>query len=159
MIARRLLLILLPLLIAGCGFHLRGETRLPDSWSPIYMDAEDFTAVDRSLLRSELERAGARVVDRPDGASRLWIELQPLTRRSVASSSLSSVSLWHIELSLDYGLEGPDGREIIPRSTLRESTSIELDTDNPLTARSRLQHVEWRLRQALIRQLVFRLGH
>ncbi len=80
-----------------------------------------------------------------------------LTLRT-ANSSLSCVSLWHIELSLDYGLEAPDGCEIIPRSTLRESTSIELDTDNPLTARSRLQQAEWRLRQALIRQLVFRLG-
>ncbi len=156
---RRLLLGLLPLLTVACGFRLRGEPRLPRDFSPMYIDSVDLSAAGRALLRSELERAGARVVEQPEGANHLWVQLDSLKPRSVASSSPSAVSLWRIEMRVDFGLRDAEGRERVEAQSLRESTSLELDSDNPLTARSRLQQAQERLRQGLLRELVFRLGH
>jgi LPS-assembly lipoprotein len=156
---RRLLILLPLLLLAACGFQLRGEARLPAEFSPIHVEAADLDSAERSLLRSELERAGARIAEQPEGANRLWIGVSPLARRAIASSRQSSLSLWRVEIRLDYRLQAPDGKPLIPAGSLTESASIELDDDNPLTARTRLEQLAWRLRQALIRQLVFRLGN
>jgi len=154
---RRLLLLLPLLLLTACGFQLRGEARLPAGFSPIRIDAPDLNSAERALLRSELERAGARIVDQAEGANRLWVGISPPERRAIASSRQSSLSLWRVEIRLDYRLQAPDGEPLIPAGSLSESASIELD-DNPLTARVRLEQLAWRLRQALIRQLAFRLG-
>ncbi len=157
LLLRRLLLLLIPLLLAACGFQLRGEAHLPTEFSPLFIDAEDFPAADRALLRAELERAGATVADGPNGVNRLWIRLQPRELRGVASSSLGSVSLWRIELRLEYGIDDASGAPLRGPRSLDESTRVELDDDNPLTARRRLDQAEWRLRQVLIRRLVFDL--
>ena len=154
---RRLLLSLLPLTITACGFRLRGETRLPSDFSPVYIDSDDLTAADRALLRSELERAGARVVDQPEAANRLWLRIDATEPRSIASSSPTAVSLWRIGLRIDFGLQDAEGRDRVPAQSLSEETSLELDSDNPLATRSRLEQAQWRLRQGLLRELVFRL--
>ncbi len=158
--SRRLLLLglLLPALLGACGYHLRGEPRDLSRYSPLFIDTEDLSAADLALLRAELERAGARVVEPGQAAHRLWIELSPVQRRSLADSGLSTISLWRVGMSLDFGLDGADGSPLLPRQSLTESDRVELDNDNPLMARSRLEQAEWRLRQALIRRLVLRLG-
>ena len=74
----------LALVIAGCGFHLRGNATLP--YSTLYVSGPSGTALTRSLTRV-LKSSGVKLVERQEDAEVGLIILSDTREKSILSLS------------------------------------------------------------------------
>lgn len=110
------LLLLLPLLLQGCGFHLRGsggaESRLPADISPVWIQGvTPGDALYNALARS-LKAGGARITADPaDAASHLRIDRRRSDRKVLSVDSKGKVLEYQLEEGLYFSLAAADGSE------------------------------------------------
>ena len=81
---RRLILCLFIALLAGCGFHLRGQVALP--YSTLHISGPSASSVSNSLKRV-LRSSGARLVDRQEDAELTLVILSDVREKSILSLS------------------------------------------------------------------------
>lgn len=151
MSAVKLTLLWILLSLAGCGFHLRGETPIAPAFSPLSLQDDTLTEEQQAQLRRALSAASAIVVEsqRP-GVSRLRVSLAKVRQRSLASSNASRFSLVQIDMTLQYQLFDRNGKDVFGPREISQSVQIERDEDNLLVHRQQLEQAE----QALFRQLL-----
>ncbi|HEY5791266.1 MAG TPA: LPS assembly lipoprotein LptE [Gammaproteobacteria bacterium] len=101
----RLLAATLLLLLAGCGFQLRGSAAWPETLSPLALGGPELRLDLARELRPALARAGARVVDGGGSATAL-LEVVAFdeARRLLASAAGSDLREYQLTLSLRYRL-------------------------------------------------------
>jgi LPS-assembly lipoprotein len=103
-------------LLAGCGFQLRGEPALPFTRIALLGFAE------RSALRADLKTALQRQVQVVDDLAQAQLVLrarQDLRERSVvASTAAGQVREVQLRVRLEFGIETPGGRELVPATEL-----------------------------------------
>ncbi len=152
--AARLTLLWLLLSLAGCGFHLRGETPIAPAFSPLLLQADTLTEDQQAQLRRALTAASAIVVDsqRP-GVSRLRVSLAKVSQRNLASSNASRFSLVQVDMTLQYQLFDLNGKDVFGPREISQSVQIERDDDNLLVHQQQLEQAE----QALFQQLLVRM--
>jgi LPS-assembly lipoprotein len=83
--------ILLLLLLAGCGFQLRGATTVPLEMARTYIATTDRHSVFYRSLREQLRMAGVAVVDSPLDATATFSIESDLTGQRVLSVSARNV--------------------------------------------------------------------
>ncbi len=81
---RTILSAMLVLMLAGCGFHLRGQAMLP--YSTLYVSGPSGTSLTRALTRV-LKSSGVRLVDRQADAEVGLIILSDVREKSILSLS------------------------------------------------------------------------
>lgn len=149
---RRLALLLLPLLAvlaAGCGFHLQGASVLPGSVERVHVVTRDeLSAFSIELFRG-LERAGAQRVASVGEADAVIRVRTDRTRRRVLSVSARNTPqefeiVYQVVYSIDVG-----GSEVVPPQTLELTRSISFD-ESQLLAKDREEEI---LRDAMAREL------
>lgn len=79
------------LMIAGCGFHLRGETTVPPQMSRTYISTPDDRSVFYRKLRLALTDAGVEVVESPVDATAVFAVLADVTDQRIISVSARNV--------------------------------------------------------------------
>ena len=144
-----LLPLLLLLLLAGCGWQLRGSEQLPASMSATYLDSADqHSDFDRALRRS-LDAAGARLVTGKDDAGVvLRIRKDSTGRRVLAVSARNTPQEYEVYYAIEYSVE-VGGKEVIPLQRLELVNDFSYD-EAALLAKER---EEAGLRAALARDL------
>ena len=153
----RFLLVLAVLLQAGCGFHLRGSTQLPDRLSPLYVDAGELHPPQLAQIKAALTKSAARVMESPESAHRLFIAIGPIRSRILASSSASGVELRRISLELEFRLLDPLGMVLLDDQRIVHTSEVELDTTNVLSHEEIIDSNRQRLQANLIRSMIFKL--
>lgn len=153
----RFLLVLALLMQVGCGFHLRGSTQLPDWLSPLYVEAGELQNHQLAQIKAALQKAAARVQQRPDSAHRLFIDIAPMQSRILASSSPSGVELRRISVVLEFRLFDPAGTVLLDDQRIVHTSDVELDTTNVLSHEEIIESNHERLQARLIRSMIFKL--
>lgn len=85
------LLLLLPLLVAGCGFQLRGATAVPPQMSRTYIETGDRHSLFYRRMRDGLRNAGVEIVESPVDATATFSVLSDDTGQRVLSVSARNV--------------------------------------------------------------------
>lgn len=85
------LLLLLSLLLAGCGFHLRGAPDIPPEMASTYIDTGDRYSLFYRKLKERLEQTGVKLVDSPAAATAQLVILADDTGQRVLSVSARNV--------------------------------------------------------------------
>ena len=155
---RCLILLLLGLVLSGCGFRLAGTSALPPALSRIHLVTIDFNQQQRDLLSRRLQQAGAEVVAEPAGdAVELRVILRLLPTRRVVTSASDGKAVERLVRGLDYSLKDSDGILLAPARTLNQQKDVLFDQDNLLSADKERRHVEKDLDTALFNQLMRQL--
>ncbi|HET6630715.1 MAG TPA: LPS assembly lipoprotein LptE [Woeseiaceae bacterium] len=81
----------LMLLLAGCGFHLRGAPDIPPEMARTWIDTEDRYSLFYRKLTDRLEQAGIQLVDSPTKATAELVILADDTGQRVLSVSARNV--------------------------------------------------------------------
>ena len=81
---RRILVYTFVVLLAGCGFHLRGQVALP--YSTLHVSGPSGTSLTNSLTRV-LRSSGVRLVDRKEDAEVTLVILSDVKEKSILSLS------------------------------------------------------------------------
>jgi len=146
-----------PLLLAGCGFQLRGTTELPFSRIAL----EGFAP--RSPLADELRRTlsqSAEVVATPASAQVVLHALSDRRERSVvASTTASQVRELTLRVRLEFRLTTPGGRELIPATELLQTRDMSYSETVALAKEYEEAQLVRAMQTDIVEQLMRRLAH
>ena len=155
---RTLLLVALTLLIAGCGFKLRGEVALPPEMASTYIsygggDSETLRTVVRALSLADV-----RVVKNvADASAVLVLPVSTVSRRVLLKDTQGRPREYEIVISLQYEVLTPEGKTLVPPGTVVRATNVELDPVNPLTGAGDVQRAVEALREEAAWELLQQL--
>ena len=146
-----------PLLVAGCGFQLRGTTELPFSRIAL----EGFAP--RSPLADELRRTlaqSAQVVANPAQAQVVLHALADRRERSVvAQTTAAQVRELQLRVRLEFKLTTPGGRELIPATELLLTRDMSFSETVVLAKEYEEAQLMKAMQSDIVGQLMRRLAH
>lgn len=141
--------LLLAALLAGCGFHMRGATTLPEGVRSVYVDAPDLLSPFAVELGRALERTGASVAGSAAAADAVIRVRNDRTGRRVLSvSARNTPQEYEIFYTIDYTIDRR-GAEALALQRHEMTRSFTFDQSR-LLAKDREEDV---LREAMARDL------
>jgi LPS-assembly lipoprotein len=155
-VVRHLPLIAL-LLLAGCGFQLRGAVSLPPEMAKTRMIAEDEYSTLARRVRVMLEQSGIRFVSADEATAILEIPTDRVVTEVLTIGDNARVQEYRITHTVQFRLTDPAGRELIGLQTLRQAREISFDEQKILAASREQEYLKEDLAETLARLLVTRL--
>ncbi|MDH5784795.1 MAG: LPS assembly lipoprotein LptE [Chromatiales bacterium] len=153
----RLLLTLLLLSLAGCGFHLRGSEPLPEVMAVSYLALPKGSPLYYELER-QLLAAGGRVVDEAGVASAtIKVESAQIRSRTLSLDTLGRVSEYGLTLSVRYQLLDADGAAYGERLVTHVERDHRFNADAMLAQGAEREKVELHMYRTAAEQMVRRL--
>lgn len=145
-------------LLAGCGFQLRGEARLPGYMDRTFVAVGDDTTVFVRELGLLLEANGVERFESPQpDAATLRIESQAMWRQPLSVTGQARVREFLIVFEVNWRLEDDAGETVLESSTLRLTRDYSFDEGEILAAQREEEFLRDELGRAMARQLIRRL--
>ena len=105
------------LILAGCGFQLRGAATVPPEMSTTYIETADRHSLFYRRLRDEFRNAGVQVVASPGDASATFSILSDTTGQRVLSVSARNVPReFEVYYTVLYEVATADRTLLAPRT-------------------------------------------
>ncbi len=155
---RALILGILIVSLAGCGFQLRGDARLPPVMDQTWLvTADDSTAFIREL-GLVLRANGVDLHSTPvDGAAELRIHAERLRSEALTIAAGARVREFLLIFDVEFELLDGDGEVLIARETLRLTREYSFDEQEILAASREEEFLRNDLRQAMAARMLRRL--
>ncbi len=153
-----LAVVLVCLLLSGCGFQLRGSADLPAEMARTYLDMPDrYGEFGRSLERS-LESNGVDVVNSPEAATAvLQISQAQFVREAASFSGTALISEFRLTFRVRFRLFGELGS---PLSSTREVVifrDYSFNSQEILASQREEEFLRGDLRASMVNELLQRL--
>ncbi|MGY6588865.1 MAG: LPS-assembly lipoprotein LptE [Wenzhouxiangella sp.] len=146
------------LLLAGCGFELRGEARLPAAMQQTWLQLPDDSSTFARELSLMLRANGVELVDHPeDATAELLIFDERLGREALTISGQARVREFALVFDVDFELRTRQGEVLIPRETLRLVREYSFDEQEILAATREEEFLGAELRRSMAAQFLRRL--
>jgi LPS-assembly lipoprotein len=143
--------------LAGCGFHLKGRTPLPESMKSAYVQATDQQTDFVQSLRKALLTSGARPAYAKTAASSVVNILKDeVVRRTLSVSALNKPNEYEVTYSVRFSVSAGDkagGKELLAAQEISATRSYSFDETRLLAK----EHEEAILRQAMAHDLADRV--
>jgi len=155
----RLFLVSTLLLLAGCGFHLRGNIDLPADLQRIHIEGTSKYSGLGLELRRALQANGVEVVDKASGSQAiLKITDTDYARRLLSVSGTSGKTAeYELIYSFKVTLNDRDGKVLLAPQTLRQLRDYTYDRDNVLGKGNEEARFRTEMERDLVRQILGRL--
>lgn len=151
---RRLILCLFIALLAGCGFHLRGQVALP--YSTLHISGPSATSVSNSLKRV-LRSSGVRLVDRQEDAELTLVILSDVREKSILSlSAAGRAQEYELRQRLNYRIITA-GEPDLPAGEILSQRSISFNDAQVLAKESEENLLYRDMENDVVQQLLRRL--
>ncbi len=151
---RRLILCLSIVLLAGCGFHLRGQVALP--YSTLHISGPSATSVSSSLKRV-LRSSGVRLVDRQEDAELTLVILSDVREKSILSlSAAGRAQEYELRQRLSYRIITA-GEPDLPAGEILTQRSISFNDAQVLAKESEENLLYRDMENDVVQQLLRRL--
>ena len=156
-IARALLLLALASL-AACGFHLRGEARLPASAMTVTIVAADPYSPLKRDLEAALRRSGAVVKETGgEGVATLKLPVMKLATEPVSISKNARVKEFRVKYEVEVELESADGKVLLKRTPIELSREYSYDETQALGAQAEEELLKKEMERDMVQQVLRRL--
>jgi LPS-assembly lipoprotein len=128
--------VVLCLLLAACGFHLRGQGNYRPAFQSIYVEGES-----RSTMVTELKRAisssGATLPQKPEAAQAILQIVGETRNKSILSlSAAGRVVEYELRYQVAYRLRDAGGKELMPAGTVSLKRTISFSETEVLAKES-----------------------
>ena len=151
---RRLILCLFIALLAGCGFHLRGQVALP--YSTLHISGPSASSVSNSLKRL-LRSSGVRLVDRQEDAELTLVILSDVREKSILSlSAAGRAQEYELRQRLSYRIITA-GEPDLPAGEILSQRSISFNDAQVLAKESEENLLYRDMENDVVQQLLRRL--
>ncbi|MDT8449602.1 MAG: LPS assembly lipoprotein LptE [Wenzhouxiangellaceae bacterium] len=145
-------------LLAGCGFQLRGSADLPEQMATTWVNAADPTDPFTRELKLLLRGNGVTVTDTPgEGVAELKITRQQISRRALTISGDARVREFELVFDLRFTLLAPDGEVLLEDERLRLARDFQFDEQEILGAATEEEMIREQLRRDMAAALIRRL--
>lgn len=155
----RLLITLLPLLLmlAGCGFQLRGDADLPPEMAKTQLVIDDQYSTLARRVKTMLEQNGVAFVGGAEATAILEIPQNEVVTNVLTIGNNARVQEYRITHTVQFSLSDTQGRQILPMQTLRQTREIRFDEQKILATSREQEYLKEDLAENLARLLVTRL--
>lgn len=153
----RALLLVAALVLAGCGFHLRGSFSLP--FDTLYIAQPEASEL-RAVIKRNIEAAThTRIVDIAAEAQASLIILGDQIQKKIMSlNSAGRVREYQLERTFVFMVANAQGWEFVPQSTIRITREMTFD-DAAVLSKQAEESLLWRdIQNDMVQQLMRRLA-
>lgn len=154
-----MVLMVVAIMLTGCGFQLRGQIDLPEPMRQIALSTPDATTDFVRELTGQLRANGVQLTDGPTvGASRLVIERERVYREALTISQDARVREYVLYLEVRLGFFNAAGEPIVDNEVVRLSREYRFDEQAILGSSREEEVLTQDLSRELATQLVRRLA-
>ena len=144
------------LLVAACGFQLRGSATLP--FSTLYVQAPPTSQFATQLKRAVRSGSGTRIAERPEQAEVILHIMNELQEKQILSlGGGGRVSEYQLRYRVSFRLTDSKNREHIPASEIVLRRDYSFSDDQALSKESEEALLYRDMRNDAVHQLVRRL--
>lgn len=148
-------LVALALLLAGCGFHLRGAADLP--FSSLYLGVSDVSPLGNELKRT-LRASDVRIVEsREQAEAVLQILSEQRERQIIAIDGRGRVKEYQLRYRVAYQVTGDMGRVLVPPTQVVLFRDISFNDEQVLAKENEEALLYRDMQSDAVRQLLLRL--
>lgn len=146
-------------LLAGCGFHLRGEISVAPQMKNLYVQGISQYSDFGIELRRSLESQGITVAENPASASAILVLAKPLYNRRLLSVSAQSgkVAEYELNYSVLMSVKDREGKELLAPQEIRQLRDYTFDQNNVLGKSTEEARLRSDMESAIVRQVLNRL--
>lgn len=152
--------VLLPVLLYGCGFHLRGQYQLNPALEKTWVQ----TAAENSelvrQLRRQLRASGVALVKSADQASAvLRLSDEKQTRRVVSVDARGRAREYQISYSISFEVEGRGNDFALPQDSVSLTRDYLFDTEDVLGKGREEASLVKDMQQDIVRLIMLKLEY
>lgn len=143
----------LPLLLAGCGFRLRGRFTTP--FETIYLQVPFNTSLSNRLKRALEAGSDVEIVDNPNEADAvLELLVNDRTRDILSINDLGQAREYELTLTLEFRITSPEGFDWMEATRLTTTRDISYNESQFLSREKEEAVLYDDMEQDLINQLI-----
>lgn len=156
--SRGLVVALLVIGLAGCGWHLRGSQSVSLDGLPIALINDTESRLLARVVDNVLGDLGARVVAGDAAAeARLQLLSEGYNRRTLVGAGDDGIAEYELGYTLRFRVLGPDGTPWSEAETVRTADTYEVNEANVLAGEARREELAIYLREQAVRLMAARL--
>lgn len=153
------LLVMCLILIAGCGFKLRGASPVPQALQPLAVDCQGGIPLELcNAVLDQLELGEVNVVDENEAAYRLVLRDFNQQRRASAITQQAAAAEYDLRQSVRVDVVSTDQVPLVTNAQIRSSETYRYDEDNVLAKQREEREIRESLYGRLAQQIIFRLA-
>lgn len=157
-LSRSLTMLTLALLLAACGFHLRGDARMP--FTSLYIEAGNPTSPLVAELRRNLQANHVELVNRAELAEVILnISLDTPEKQILTLGSSGRVNEFQLRYRVSLRAFDNEQREWVPADELLLSRDFSYDDTQILAKESEEALLYQSMRTDMVQQIIRRLSH
>ncbi len=149
-------LLLLALLLAGCGFQLRGSTSL--GFATLALAGQGGALHDRLQQRIAATTATRIVADPKQAQAVLTLLSVSETQQPMAYNGDGTVAQYQLLETVRYQLVAADGARLIAPTTLQQSSTLSYSTGAALAKANEAQLLFAGMRSDLVERMLYQLA-
>lgn len=149
---------LLILLLAGCGFHLRGDYSLPPQMSHTYIEVANQNTELYRVLKRTLKVSGVDVVDSQQQAqSVLNMGNEQLEKRVLSVDTQGRAREYEINYQISFSVQANENKFSLAEQTLKLQRDFLFDTEDVLGKGREEATLIKDMQQDMVRLIMLRL--
>lgn len=125
------LVLLMATVLAGCGFHLRGDIVLPALYERVHVVTRGNADVGEALKKS-LENVGSQIVPSPEAATSVVTLLSSGTQRRALNVSGQSIREYELQLNISFVVQDNKGVQLSDQQTVSVVRNFRNNVDDVL---------------------------
>ncbi len=146
-------------ILAGCGFHLRGEITLAPPLKRLYLQSPQPYGELARNLRQGLKAADVQLTDTPQQAATvLDILSEKTTQQLLSVGGTQQTRQYNLLLSVVFQVTTPTGKVLIPPQTVTDTQALTVQADQILGGSNEQNNLYHQMRQDIVFDLLNRLA-
>ena len=150
-------LLVLALLLSGCGFHLRQSVALPASMQHIHLTVNNGGDLQRSLARA-LRNSGITIEDESGpGVAELDVPQARFTTDTLSISGGARVTEYSVQYQVKFSVKDATGTMLLPEQRIQMSREYSYDATNTIGNDAQVEEIQRSLIDDMVQSILFRL--
>ena len=145
------------LLLAGCGFQLRGSIDLPPEWQALYLDSASPNSELTSELRNRAAQAGIQWLPRDEANYIVHLANEQFESRNLTIGANARASEFELEIRTRVRVTDAAGAEVLPDTPFRAVQVIVNDPNQIAGVAEETRLLRNEMRTNLVQQILRKL--
>lgn len=150
------LMLLMAIIVSGCGFQLRGDIVLPPLYERVHIISQGNADVGRALSKG-LQRVGSKIVTSPEASTSVVTVLSSGTQRKALNISGNAIREYELQLNISFVVQDNKGVQLSDQQTVSVVRNYQSDPNDVLGKDNEEQVIRQEMLRPAIIQILRRM--
>ncbi|MCU7950450.1 MAG: hypothetical protein KZQ74_05920 [gamma proteobacterium symbiont of Bathyaustriella thionipta] len=149
-------ILLMAVLLTGCGFHLRGDIVLPALYERVQVVDKGYSDVGKALSKA-LQNVGSKIVSSPEEATAVVTVLSRGTQRRALNVGGKRIREYELQLDITFVVQNSGGQQLAQQQTVSVVRNFRNDANDVLGKDNEEKIIRKEMMQPAIIQVLRRM--